>query len=74
MPTSSWLHAAASSSWRWASTPSFCRPGSGPRSWVVSDTTDSIVMTSRSPFGLVTTHSPSPSISRLGAFIQLSGL
>ncbi len=32
-----WLGSAASSSWRWASTPSFTRPGSIPISWTQSD-------------------------------------
>ena len=32
---------AASSSWRWASTPSFRRPGSTPSSWLLSDSTSS---------------------------------
>ena len=45
-----------------------------PSSWFESDRTSSIVMMSFSPLGLVTVHTPSPSTSRLGAFIQLSGL
>ena len=40
----------------------------------MSERTSSIVMTSRSPLALVTVHSVSDSINRLGAFIQLSGL
>ena len=65
---------AASSSCRCASTPSFWRPGSTPSEWSESDSTSSIVIVSVSPFGLVTVHTPSPSTSRLGATIQLSGL
>jgi hypothetical protein len=71
---------AASSSCRWASTPSFCRPGSIPSSWVVSDDTEVIVMVSVSPLGLRTVHTTFPessstaSVTVLGAFIQLSGL
>ncbi len=51
---------AASSSCRWASTPSFCRPGSSPNSWAVSVSTSSRVMVSFSPLGLVTTQASSP--------------
>jgi hypothetical protein len=70
---------AASSSCRWASTPSFWRPGSTPISNDWSESTSSSVIVSASPLGLRTTHtalpsSPTPSVSVLGAFIQLSGL
>ncbi len=65
---------SASSTCRWASTPSFCRPGSIPRSQAESDSTSSMAMVSVSPLGLVTTQPSSVSVRRLGAFIQLSGL
>ena len=65
---------AANSTCRCASTPSFCNPGSTPSSWAESENTSSNVMVSVSPLGLVTTHCPSASVSRFGAFIQLSGL
>ena len=45
-----------------------------PSSWAESWSTSSRVIVSVSPLGLVTTHSPSASESRLGAFIQLRGL
>ena len=65
---------AASSSCRWASTPSFCRPGSTPSSWAESRSTSSRRMVSVSPLGLVTIHRSGSSSTVLGAFIQLSGL
>jgi hypothetical protein len=40
----------------------------------VSESTSSIVMTSRSPFGLVTVHWSGPSTTTFGAFIQFNGL
>jgi hypothetical protein len=55
---------AASSSCRWASTPSFCRPGSSPSSWAVSLITSWSVIVSVSPFGLVTVQHRVPSRSR----------
>jgi hypothetical protein len=71
---------AASSSWRWASTPSFHSPGSTPSSWLESDSTSCSVMVRVSPpLGARTTQHgvPSPSsdsVTVLGAFIQFSGL
>ena len=47
---------AASSTWRCASTPSFCSPGSWPRSDATSEITSCSVIVSVSPFWLVTTH------------------
>ena len=73
-PSPRCVQLAASSSWRWASTPSFCRPGSTPSSQAESLSTSSSVIVSVSPLGLVTVHTSSPSTSRFGAFIQLSGL
>ena len=51
---------AASSSCRCASTPSFCSPGSAPRSHDESDSTSCRVIVSCSPLGLDTTHRSSP--------------
>ncbi len=65
---------AASNSWRWASTPSFCRPGSSPSSAETSLSTSCRVIVSVSCFGLVTTQWSSWSTSVFGAFIQFSGL
>ena len=68
--------AAASSSCRWASTPSFCRPGIGAE--LVGrcrDSTSSIVIDE--PLALGVGDRPlavGSSTSRFGAFIQLSGL
>jgi hypothetical protein len=66
---------AASSSWRCASTPSFCSPGSTPSSWLESWKTSSMVIFSWSPvFFEVTVHSVAPSTTVHGGVIQLRGL
>ena len=65
---------AASSACRCASTPSFCKPGSAPRSHDESDSTSWSVIVNRSPLGLDTTHRSSAVTSVFGAFIQFSGL
>ena len=66
---------AASSSWRWASTPSFGRPGSVPSSWEVSESTSSMVIVSVSP--LRVGDDPLPGVlgePSTAAIIQFSGL
>ena len=67
--------AAASASCRWASTPSFSRPGSLSMSCVESETTSASRISSlSSPLSLRTTISSSDSSITVGGVIQLSGL
>ena len=73
------VQSAASSSCRWASTPSFQRPGSTPSSWLVSLSTSCSVIVIVSPLGQRTIQTARPasstdSVTVFGAFIQFSGL
>jgi hypothetical protein len=73
-PSSMTSGLAASSSCRWASTPSFDRPGSKPSSWATSLWTSVMVITSVSPFGLRTVQVSPSSVRVQGHVIQFSGL
>ncbi len=65
---------SASSSWRWASTPSFWSPGSTPSDRLVSEWISSMVISSSSPFFERTIQRSSCSVMVHGGFIQFSGL
>jgi hypothetical protein len=73
-PSPSTAGAAASSSCRCASTPSFTRPGSAPSSYELSWKISSRVIRSSSPARLTTRQTPGASSSRHGGLIQFSGL
>ena len=69
--------AAASASWRSRSTPSFSSAAASPMSWVTSESTSAMRMSSRSsalPACLRTTIAPGASSMTVGGVIQFCGL
>ena len=54
--------------------PRLGQPGIGPKSTTVSEMSSSIAISSRSPFGLLTSQRSGASSMTFGKFIQLSGL